>query len=289
MRLTELGRAQAKEVGSRVKAYSVANRVAPSSLLVSRYARTVETAAFTCEHFPQTLLDTAEHHEVTYLSPVACLGLNFEQRRSMVDEYWARADVHYLHGRGAETFHGFAQRVVRFADQLEKLPDGWHVVFGHGQFFSALIQHWMFGYDGSSEWMLRFRRDETNAPIANATVFETLYFSPDEYSNVDKMRSYVGDDAALQARVWDAFRSSSQKYETALSHALRQDDCAAVNSLLHRIKPSIELMLRDDLFDRVCLAEEALHSTGSLSGVACDVRIALGELCRSLRGLGSGN
>jgi 2,3-bisphosphoglycerate-dependent phosphoglycerate mutase len=285
--LTELGQRQASEIAREIQEFSALNQTVPSRILVSPYSRTSATAAPTCSLFAGLTVETTQHHELTYLSPAACLGLTHDQRKSMVEAYWSQASPDLRHGPDAETFQAFAQRVTAFANYLDSLPDGWYLVFGHGQFFAGLLQHWLFDYDGTREWMLRFRRDETASPLANARILETLSFSCEEYFTPEKMRTYVGDDESLQAKVWNAFRSSARSYEVTLQSALRSDDLAAVSALLHRVKPSVELMLRDEVLASVCFCADALRSTSSLAGAPWEVRVALAELRRVLKVIGS--
>lgn len=90
----------------------------------------------------------------------------------MVEMFWRRADPHYVHGPGSESFAEFVGRVQAFHDRLAALNDNFVVAVGHGQFFRALLHGMAVGFDTTSEWMLGYRAVEVGDPMINGAATE---------------------------------------------------------------------------------------------------------------------
>ena len=122
--------------------------------------------------------------EFETVDPALVQGMTGEERKPIVDAYWAQSDIHHRMGDGAETFHEFAQRVTSFkALSLPQMPDG-AVVFGHGMWIAMLC--WQsFGFaadDGLG--MTAFRRFQLGFPMPNGAVYKLTEFAPDRWTVV---------------------------------------------------------------------------------------------------------
>lgn len=161
--LSDLGRLQAAAVASSLK-------VAPSTVLVSRFKRTHETASPFCKIHRVTTQVHHCLHEFSVIDPVLIEGLNGDQRKPFVKDYWENPDPHRRLGKDADTFAEFEARVRSFMVDMETILDG-TVVFGHGIWFGLL--HWLLlGYrvrDASE--MRAFRRFQQALPMPNCATF----------------------------------------------------------------------------------------------------------------------
>lgn len=129
--LTSKGLKQAITVARSIKE-------APELILVSPFARAQATAQQTATVFPSVAFETWPIQEFTYLEPARCVDTTVAERRSWVDEYWARAEPAYADGEGAESFLDFVTRAKAFLDRLSEHPATSIIVFSHGQFLSAV-------------------------------------------------------------------------------------------------------------------------------------------------------
>jgi broad specificity phosphatase PhoE len=111
----------------------------PSLIVVSPYIRTQQTAHPTMKRFSQVESQEWSIQEFTFLSPVRCRNTTASQRRPWVDEYWKRNDPFYRHGDGAESFADLLLRVQDTFRGIEKLEDGYVLIFSHGQFIRAFL------------------------------------------------------------------------------------------------------------------------------------------------------
>ena len=145
---------------------------APHLFVSSGATRAILTAAPSCRKFPNTPHTVWEIQEFTYLDPSGCVGTTIEQRRPLVQEYWARSDVDARDSAGAESFRSFIDRVRRMFRRLAQVrAEGGRtvVVFGHGQFFQAaawLVRAQPFEIDGAQ--MRAFRAIDMDSMIGNA-------------------------------------------------------------------------------------------------------------------------
>ena len=146
--LSALGREQAAQLVFRLPECR--------AVFVSEMQRTQETAVPYCARYgiaPQVL---PVLNEFSCLSMDLIGGMNGEQRRPLAQAYWQRADVNECTGRGADNFAQFSERVARFLQQWDALPDG-SLLFGHGIWIGAIgvaaagVSGCLFGgYDGVS-------------------------------------------------------------------------------------------------------------------------------------------
>ena len=146
--LSALGREQAAQLVFRLPERR--------AVFVSEMQRTQETAVPYCARYgiaPQVL---PVLNEFSCLSMDLIGGMNGEQRRPLAQAYWQRADVNECTGRGADNFAQFSERVARFLQQWDALPDG-SLLFGHGIWIGAIgvaaagVSGCLFGgYDGVS-------------------------------------------------------------------------------------------------------------------------------------------
>ena len=130
--LTELGRTQAQRVAH-------AWREAPTLIVTSPFLRTQQTAAPTIARFPGVPVEVWPIEEFTYLQPARWKDTSRADRMPHLEQYWGRADPHYVDGDGAESFATLLRRADAALTRLAALPDDALVyAFSHGQFMQAV-------------------------------------------------------------------------------------------------------------------------------------------------------
>src|SRR5258708_3219732 len=102
--LSEQGFKQAAEIAQKVI-------VQPDLIVVSPFKRSQQTAAPLIARWPQAPVEVWPVEELIYLAPSKCFKATVEERRSMVESYWQRADPFFGDGEGAETFAHFVSRL----------------------------------------------------------------------------------------------------------------------------------------------------------------------------------
>lgn len=133
--ITELGLAQAQAVAD----YIIQK---PSTIVISPYLRTKQTAQPLIEKFADVSVVTWEIQEFTYLAQERCRNSTYIERKPMADEYWTRNEPAYCDGAGAESFAAFWERARQTATKIKfELPDN-AVIFCHAQLMRAIL--WLF-------------------------------------------------------------------------------------------------------------------------------------------------
>lgn len=128
--LTPFGRDQALEVATWFD-------YPPDKVIVSKYARTLETATPLLLKF-NIRPEVWPVHEWTYLCPDKYSGTTQAERRPFVEAYLNRLDPAYVDGPGAESFQEYIGRVRETLERLRTFP-GRQVVFSHEHFMKALL------------------------------------------------------------------------------------------------------------------------------------------------------
>lgn len=168
--LTPLGREQAGLLAAVLPG-------APELVVVSPYARAVETADIALAANPAAPRETWNVQEFTYLAPARYHGSTKADRRPMVAGYWRRCDPAYLDGEGAEPFTAFLVRVGDFIRRVAERP-GRTLVFTHGQFIRGVLLGMLGGLEAEPDLaMRRFRGFRESFPAPNASVVK-LRFGP---------------------------------------------------------------------------------------------------------------
>lgn len=163
--LTALGHQQAREVADRVQRQ-------PDMLILSPFLRAHATAEPIRARWPLVRWETWPIQELTYLSPARCHGSTVEMRRPLVEAYWLLCNPDYRDGPDAESFRSFMTRLLDFHRRLISADGDFVVVVGHGQFFRAYLLGQKEGFTVSSDWMKRYRNEETARPMANCEIVE---------------------------------------------------------------------------------------------------------------------
>lgn len=131
--ITETGVRQAERVANLIS-------TRPSVIVVSRYARTVQTAAPLLKRYPSVPVERWPVEEFTYLDIAACAGTTYAEREGLRDAYWTRCDPLWADGHGCESFSCFIGRVRDFEHALSvRKQDETVVVFTHGLMMQALL------------------------------------------------------------------------------------------------------------------------------------------------------
>ena len=172
--LTDLGQRHAQALATLLPS-------SPARVLCSHFVRARHTAQPYCQRVNHAATVHPLLHEFETFDPDLIAGMVGEQRRPVVDAFWAEADPHKRMGAKAETFAEFAQRVRRFMqEELSALPDG-TVLFGHGMWVGLLA--WLllgFGTDSSLE-MRHFRRFQVGLPMPNGAVYQLQELTPGQW------------------------------------------------------------------------------------------------------------
>ena len=134
-----------------------------SVIVVSRYLRTVQTAAPLSRRYPGVPVEQWPVEEFTYLDTAACDGTSYAERKGLRDVYWRRCEPLWVDGPGCECFADFIERVRHFERALSVRDANQSVVvFTHGLLMQAMLwfgQHTSAQVTGSEMSAFdRFRR-----------------------------------------------------------------------------------------------------------------------------------
>jgi 2,3-bisphosphoglycerate-dependent phosphoglycerate mutase len=283
--LSPLGQLQAQALLTQVQAQSAVLGAAPASIHVSAFGRTLQTAQPCITAYPSASVVVGLHHELTYLSPAACIGLTAAQRSTMVQAYWQAAQPDAVQGAGAESFAAFMHRVAQFDATLAALPDAWHLVFGHGQFLWAYALHRCQPYpfteglnNTDSAWMLRFRQSEVAAPIANTEHLELRQHRADEWFSATQARDFLGDDPELLAQLQSEYQQQLPKHIAALRASWWAQDAAGMAAALHAVRPMTEILCIPWLLARFDALHHSLHSAAAAPEASAVAKLPLSAI-----------
>ena len=145
-------------------------QVKATFVLTSQFSRARATAQPFCEVAGREAEIHPLLHEFETIDPALLQGMTGEQRRSIVDAYWNRADPHERMGPLAETFKEFEGRVAAFMGELGGLPDR-SVMFGHGMWMSLMFWKLIGFSDTDSGGMKAFRRFQLGLPMPNCVLY----------------------------------------------------------------------------------------------------------------------
>jgi 2,3-bisphosphoglycerate-dependent phosphoglycerate mutase len=150
--LTELGRAQARELAERIDCR-------PTRIVISPFLRAQQTSEPLRERFPDVPIEEWPIHEFSFLNPALHRGTSEADRESHVVAYWRREDPTYSDGPEAESFTFFLDRAREAIRRLiSSNPGGCLVVFTHGFFMQAFRLVLLFPNATDAELMANFRR-----------------------------------------------------------------------------------------------------------------------------------
>ena len=163
--LTEKGHEQAKRVAEMLP-------VDTPLILCSEFLRTQQTAGYFAEKLNMPIETEPHLNEFNALCHTLITGFTGEQRKPVIDKYWADSDPNILMGETAESFFQFGLRVHQFLNYiLPDLPDK-TVIFGHGIWFGMLSWK-LLGFDYCDTWSMRaFRRYQIGMPMPNCFSYQ---------------------------------------------------------------------------------------------------------------------
>jgi broad specificity phosphatase PhoE len=166
--LSEKGYRQANEFAD-----SITDR--PDRIILSPYVRALETARPIIARFPDCPVETLSVQEFTYLSISRCRNTTYEQRKPMVQEYWARCDPEYADGGQAESLAELIYRTRDFLRRVSEMEGELFFVFTHEYFIKAVIWEVLqLGTTIDPEFMGAFRRFSTSFAIPNTAVMKMV-------------------------------------------------------------------------------------------------------------------
>jgi probable phosphoglycerate mutase len=162
--LTDKGKKQALKIAEQIT-------IEPSLIVVSPFQRAKQTAEPIIERWKNTPVEVWPIQEFIYLSPVQFVTLQRKEQRLLIEKYWDSCDPNSCDGEGAESFLNFVKRLQDFHDRL-LAKNGFVVVIGHGQFFKAYELGLQQGFAATSEWMMQFRKQETQQSLAHGEILK---------------------------------------------------------------------------------------------------------------------
>lgn len=161
--LSDAGRQQASHIAALLPAN-------PAAVLMSDMVRTWQTAAPYCARVSATPEKQVVLNEFSLIDATRIAGMNGEQHRRFVRDYWDNPDPHRRWGTDADTFAEFVARVRAFITQHPDLPDT-TVVFGHGIWLIML--HWLLAESSANTLadMQAFQRYRLDFAMPNCAAF----------------------------------------------------------------------------------------------------------------------
>lgn len=165
---------------ARVLADSFTER--PELIVLSPYVRTGETARPLLTRFPACPVETLPIQEFTYLSISRCRNSTYEQRKPLVEEYWARCDPNYSDGDQAESLVELINRACAFLRRIQEMEGELIFAFTHEQFIKTVM--WVvlqMGRETGPEFMTAFRKYSTSFVIPNTAVMK-MFLDEGEYT-----------------------------------------------------------------------------------------------------------
>jgi broad specificity phosphatase PhoE len=166
--LSDRGPLQAKALAD-----SITDR--PELMVLSPYVRTEETARPLLMRFPDCPVETLPIQEFTYLSISRCRNTTYEQRKPLVEEYWARCDPAYSDGGQAESLIELINRARAFLRRVPEMEGELIFVFTHEQFIKTVMWEVLqLGREIGPEFMTAFRKFSTSFAIPNTGVMKML-------------------------------------------------------------------------------------------------------------------
>jgi broad specificity phosphatase PhoE len=147
----------------------------PERIILSPYIRTRETARYILERFPNCPVETLSIQEFTYLSISRCRNTTYEQRKPLVEEYWARCDPNYSDGDQAESLAELVYRTRDFLRRVAEMEGELIFVFTHEQFIKTVIWEVLqLGTKVDPEFMAAFRAFSNSFKIPNTAVMKMI-------------------------------------------------------------------------------------------------------------------
>lgn len=144
-----LGLASLSELGHRqAAAFAASVRAAPELIVVSRFLRSIQTAAPLGAKFPEVPVETWPVEEFTFLPPQLFVGTTFRDREPQNSAYWRNGDPDAHPGPGGESFRDFIARVDGVLDHLAARPERSVLMVSHGYTMQALL--WRLSEPGRS-------------------------------------------------------------------------------------------------------------------------------------------
>ena len=132
--LSDVGKLQAQSLADKID-------FVPDLIVTSSYVRTQQTAEPLIKKFPQAIVEEWPVQEFSILDARRCRNTTQAERRPWVMEYYARNDVDYVDGEGAESFNMLLARVDVMFLRLGKISSDKKVlIFTHGNFMRAVRQ-----------------------------------------------------------------------------------------------------------------------------------------------------
>ena len=127
--LSELGREQASGLADKYES-------PPDLIIVSDAPRTQLTALPLLEKFPNVPVKTMPVYEFYFICNYRIRSTTAEERKKMLDEYFAREDPNYIDGGNCESFDNFILRVKEVLGSLDHNKN--ILIISHGHFINGV-------------------------------------------------------------------------------------------------------------------------------------------------------
>lgn len=163
--ITERGKVQARNLSNKFP-------LSPDLIITTPFVRTMQTAQYLIDKFPEVPIKTWPLQEFTFLSPELCKDTTPKDRSPWVNEYWQKCDPNFIHGDGAESFNQFSDRIYSCLKGLFLSENMVIVVFTHGHVIRVIMQI-INRQQTPPKISMKYYRDEMlKCPIPNVHVFE---------------------------------------------------------------------------------------------------------------------
>lgn len=168
--LTLQGYKQARQIASFLISYASLDLI-----VTSPYRRTKQTAEPTLLSPSFRSVPTEEWavQEFTYLSSMHQEQSTAKERKPLVEAYWEQCQPSFMDGPGSESFAQFIGRVQSFISRLQDTMYDSIAVFGHEQFFNAVL--WLIecrSVETSVQAMQEYRNFLNRYSLANGTIVQ---------------------------------------------------------------------------------------------------------------------
>ena len=127
--LSELGKRQARDLAAQYDS-------GPDLIIVSEAPRTQLTARPLLEKFPNTQVQVMPVYEFYFINDYRIKSTTVEERKKMLDEYFAMNDPDYVDGGSCESFNHFIARVRKVIDSLDYSKNT--LIISHGHFINGI-------------------------------------------------------------------------------------------------------------------------------------------------------
>lgn len=142
----------------------------PAMVLTSDFLRTKQTSQPYCELVGAPAKANGLLNEFSAVDVALIAGMDAQQRKPIMVEYWNEPSLTKRMGQQADTFAEFVHRVSAFKLAMHTLPDN-TVIFGHGIWLALLVWQCLGFSCSDDKSMHAFRQFQLGLPMSNCAVY----------------------------------------------------------------------------------------------------------------------